>query len=249
MNLGDAITLAGREWIVRELTAAEHQAWDEIRERHELDTMQAKLKAEFGAKAEAGVSMKPRVELLLEAKLASIDERLTQHLKRKRATRAQDEQAFQLASEADVYREQLERHRAERLARSILARNEYQAALEAAQAELAHQLLTNDGLEPSAAPELFGTRMSVEDHQALAAALEVAHVPLPLSAFTRQLNALSKPIVEAELRRMFPQLVSAGTASESSPPPPASPQPSGSPSLSVTSGGPSRDTGSEPSTS
>ena len=84
---------------------------------------------------------------------------------------------------------QLEELRAARLTDRLLVDELYQTALAVAQAELAHELLANDGLDP---PDAFrlGTRLTADERDALASALEVAHVPLPLSRFTRARDKL-----------------------------------------------------------
>jgi hypothetical protein len=211
MKLGDAITLAGIPWTVRPFTAAEHQRFDELAEVADLQKLAAELEAARGARSG---TMR---EQLLTAHAKAATKRLSAYLDgdELRSDLSEDEKlaAFEIAAEIDLFTEQAESIRGEKLASVIALEDELAERRDAVTSEFMSELLSPYPLAE------FRARLEPEDYVTLDAIVAVGKLRAGLSAWTRRQTASWAQV----LAKLEQQQASSGNASESQPQPPGAP--------------------------
>lgn len=211
MKVGDKLTVAGVEWTARPFTPAEHERFDEIAERYELERVAAEAHA---LAARRGGTAR---EAMLRADQKRLHAKLSAYLAEDGALReglSEDERlaAFEVAAELDMLTERIEALRSERAIDAMLAEERLHAAREAVVIEFMHAVLgVPDPLD------VFQASLTPLEVATLEEAVVLGKLRLGLSASTRRQSAL--------LERALAQTpASSGGASGSPPQPPAAPR-------------------------
>lgn len=215
MKIGDELTIAGVSWTVRPFTPAEHERFDEIVNRYELETKAAELQAL--ASNRGGTAR----EALLKADQKRLQAKLDALLDENGAVRddLSDEErlrGYELAAELDELTQRLEAKRAERAVEALLKEEELTAAREAVVIEFMHGVLD----APMPLPE-FQAALTANEIAQLGEVVALGKLPLGLSASMRRQSAmLERALAQATLtpRRASAKRVVAGSDSGSRPP-------------------------------
>lgn len=216
MKLGDTLTIAGVEFTVRPFTAAEHQAFDELAEHHQLARKAAEAQAL--ATSRAGTAR----ERLLRGDLDRLQTKLGAYLD-ETGTALRDGlsdegrlAAYELASQIDDLSVRIGELAEERTVTALLREEELMQARETVITTFMHAIL-----KPPLTPEEFVAALTPAELVLLDEVVALGKLRTGLSASMRRQTAAWERQVEAM------QALAAradGNASASPPQPQAAPQ-------------------------
>lgn len=188
-KLGDNATINGVDYEVREFTAAEHQAWDEMLEERGIHKLAAK--AQVGAFMRGNPEREGRRESIIKRKVRALEPEFEKLSKRKNPTDEEELRLLEVGAELDLLEEKLEELEAERLSRGLLDREAYLSELDAARVDFMRGVLGAD--------EAWAASLSDADLVTLAEVVEVGKARQPLSSFSRELGrTLTKAMPQAK---------------------------------------------------
>lgn len=214
MKLGDTITIQGVEFKARAFTAAEHQAFDELADAHQLDRKAAEAQAL--ATTRAGTAR--------EALLRSESKRLQAELKallaedggpRPDLTEEERLQAFELAATIDDHAARMADLQEERTVEALLREEELMQAREAVIIQFAYQVLA-----PPVPIEEFAAGLTPEELTQLDDVVTLGKLRTGLSASNRR-QAVMLGQQLSLIEKLAAKQGKGGNASASRPQPPA----------------------------
>jgi len=217
VKLGDTLTITGVTFTVRPFTAAEHAAFDELAEEHQLQRKAAE------AQALAGTRGGTAREALLRSEAKRLQDRLNDYLidgaLKENLGEGERLAAFEVAAQLDEFTVRVEELRQERTVEALIREEELAQARETVTIAFAHTILkppmTLDEFTAALTPAEL---MALDEVVALGKKLRAG-----LSASNRRQAALWDQQVEllSKLRQDTP--AADGNDSASPPQPPAAP--------------------------
>lgn len=216
MKLGDTLTITGVQFTVRPFTAAEHQAFDELAEMHQL--------ARRAAEAQAAVSTRGGTarETLLRGDVKRLQAKLGAYLDgdalRDALTEAGRLEAYEIAAQIDDLTMRINELQEERTVDSLIREEELLQARETVVIAFAHTIL-----KPPLTLDEFTAALTPAELMALDEVVALGKLRAGLSASNRRQAALWDQQVEL-LSKLKPGTQGAGGNDSASPPrPPAAP--------------------------
>ncbi len=216
MKLGDTLTITGVQFTVRPFTAAEHQAFDELAEEHQL--------ARRAAEAQAAVSTRGGTarETLLRGDVKRLQAKLGAYLDgdalRDALTEAGRLEAYEIAAQIDDLTMRINELQEERTVDSLIREEELLQARETVVIAFAHTIL-----KPPLTLDEFTAALTPAELMALDEVVALGKLRAGLSASPRRHAALWAQQVE-RLSNLKPGTPDAGGNASASPPqPPAAP--------------------------
>lgn len=183
MKLGDTITLAGNQWTVRPFTAAEHQAWDELAEQHDLKGKAAAYQAAQAARA--GTARQMLLQSQAKALQAKLDAFLDGGDLKPDLSVDQRAAAFELAAEMDLITDRINTVQTEHVASLLLLEEDLTQARETVALEFMHALLGEPG-----SLEEFSAALTAEETLLLDELVALGKLRAGLSARSRRETAM-----------------------------------------------------------
>lgn len=228
MKLGDTLTITGVTFTVRPFTAAEHAAFDELAEEHQLQRKAAE------AQALAGTRGGTAREALLRSEAKRLQDRLNDYLidgaLKENLGEGERLAAFEVAAQLDEFTVRVEELRQERTVEALIREEELAQARETVTIAFAHTIL-----KPPMTLDEFTAALTPAELMALDEVVALGKLRAGLSASNRRQAALWDQQVEL-LSKLKPGTPDAGGNDSASPPqPPAAPEKPGKPGRSKTS--------------
>lgn len=179
MTFGDKITLFGVEWELRPFTPAEHERFEVLAESYGLRSLAANVQALKGSRSG---TMRER---LINGRKAQLEKELQVYLENDdlRTDLSEDErvQAFYLAAQVDMYVEQLESVKNERVAQIFIVEDQLIEAQEQVITEFMFELL-----KPEIELDEFRVKLTEEELSLMDRVVNLGKLPTGLSAWTRR---------------------------------------------------------------
>lgn len=226
MKLGDTLTIAGVEFSVRPFTAAEHQAFDELAEHHQLARLAAEAQALAGSRA--GTAR----ETLLKGDVKRLQAKLGAYLNEAgdalRDGLSEDGrlEAYELAARIDDLTVRTSELAEERTVTALIREEELVQARETVITTFMHGVL-----RPPVTLEEFAAALTPAELATLDEVVALGKLRTGLSASTRRQTAAWERQLEA-LQALASTPAAGGNASASPQPPQAAPQTPGTPGRS-----------------
>lgn len=225
MKLGDTLTITGVTFTVRPFTAAEHAAFDELAEEHQLQRKAAE------AQALAGTRGGTAREALLRSEAKRLQDRLNDYLidgaLKENLGEGERLAAFEVAAQLDEFTVRVEELRQERTVEALIREEELAQARETVTIAFAHTIL-----KPPMTLDEFTAALTPAELMALDEVVALGKLRAGLSASNRRQAALWDQQVEL-LSKLKPGTPDAGgNDSASQPRPPAAPAKPGKPGRS-----------------
>ncbi|MFA5567606.1 MAG: hypothetical protein WC972_03060 [Trueperaceae bacterium] len=216
MKLGDTLTITGVTFTVRPFTAAEHAAFDELAEEHQLQRKAAE------AQALAGTRGGTAREALLRSEAKRLQDRLNDYLidgaLKENLGEGERLAAFEVAAQLDEFTVRVEELRQERTVEALIREEELAQARETVTIAFAHTIL-----KPPMTLDEFTAALTPAELMALDEVVALGKLRAGLSASNRRQAALWDQQVEL-LSKLKPGTPDAGGNDSASPPqPPAAP--------------------------
>jgi hypothetical protein len=216
LKLGDTLTITGVTFTVRPFTAAEHAAFDELAEEHQLQRKAAE------AQALAGTRGGTAREALLRSEAKRLQDRLNDYLidgaLKENLGEGERLAAFEVAAQLDEFTVRVEELRQERTVEALIREEELAQARETVTIAFAHTIL-----KPPMTLDEFTAALTPVELMALDEVVALGKLRAGLSASNRRQAALWDQQVEL-LSKLKPGTPDAGGNDSASPPqPPAAP--------------------------
>jgi len=216
LKLGDTLTITGVTFTVRPFTAAEHAAFDELAEEHQLQRKAAE------AQALAGTRGGTAREALLRSEAKRLQDRLNDYLidgaLKENLGEGERLAAFEVAAQLDEFTVRVEELRQERTVEALIREEELAQARETVTIAFAHTIL-----KPPMTLDEFTAALTPAELMALDEVVALGKLRAGLSASNRRQAALWDQQVEL-LSKLKPGTPDAGGNDSASPPqPPAAP--------------------------
>lgn len=212
MKLGDTLTITGVTFTVRPFTAAEHAAFDELAEEHQLQRKAAE------AQALAGTRGGTAREALLRSEAKRLQDRLNDYLidgaLKENLGEGERLAAFEVAAQLDEFTVRVEELRQERTVEALIREEELAQARETVTIAFAHTIL-----KPPMTLDEFTAALTPAELMALDEVVALGKLRAGLSASNRRQAALWDQQVEL-LSKLKPGTQGAGGNDSASPPQP-----------------------------